>query len=490
LFKYLLNTDRGLFSIREPLSFSCTDCNKVYKLASIEYKCSECGGLLWYKPEITEVKNKFLNLESKNSFWDYSFTFPYINPDFRVTLGEGGTDCRSSKKIGSNWGVKNLYFKDETQNPTNSFKDRAAALLISHARSWDFHKIICASNGNQGASISAYTSLEGMKCVNIIPKEIDVGKKAQMIAYNSEIKEIGITVDESINYILKQKNLKEYYQCTPELNPLTIEAQKTISYEIVNQIKNLDWIIIPMGSGGTLVSLWKGFLELNKCGIIKKIPKLVGVQSQLCSPIVNEFEGKSELTRKKDEFLKSYALGILVKNPIYLKLAIKAIRESNGIALSIPENLVLTSAEKLARNEGIFAEPASALTIAALNTLVQREVVNIDDTVVCLITGSGLKAPYVLEAISSRAKTVGMGILSTKLKILTQISLSSTKGIYGSKLKEILGTVSLPAIYQHLKDLEQKELIKRYKSGKNVYYTITEKGKKVLEALDILITLF
>ena len=113
-----------------------------------------------------------------------------------------------------------------------------------------------------------------------------------------------------------------------------------------------------------------------------------------------------------------------------------------------------------------------------------------DDNVVCLITGSGLKAPYVLEALSSKAKTAGMGgILSTKLKILSQISISDKKGIHGTKLKEIIGSVSLPAIYQHLKELESRKLIHRKKEGKKVIYFITEQGKKVLDAMDVLITL-
>ena len=113
-----------------------------------------------------------------------------------------------------------------------------------------------------------------------------------------------------------------------------------------------------------------------------------------------------------------------------------------------------------------------------------------DDRIACLITGSGLKAPYVLEALSTKAKTAGMGgILSTKLKILSQISISNGKGIHGTKLKKIIGSVSLPAIYQHLKELEAKNLITRKKEGKKVIYFITEQGQKVLEAMDILITL-
>ncbi len=443
-----------------------------------------------YNTDLTEFKTKFKKVSHTPNFWEFAFAFPPIPEGFMITLGEGGTVCRKSKRLGEILGVKNLFFKDEIHNPTNSFKDRTAALLTSHARSWDYKKVICGSNGNQGASMAAYTSLEGMECLNIIPQGIDVGKEAQIIAYNSKIKVKGNSVDKAILETIKPKYNK-YYQATPEFNPLTLEAQKTIAFEIYLQMDNIDWVIIPMGSGGLLVSLWKGFNELHEAEIIKELPKFIGVQSQTLSPIVSKYRGKT--FKNKEELIsniKSYALGTLVRKPLYKDLAVDAIKKTNGIALDVPENLILTSLEDLGRNEGIFAEPSSAMTVAALNVLKQEDTIKSTDTVVCLITASGLKAPYVLEAISSRTKTLGTGgILSTKLKILSQISISSKKGIYGSKLKDIIGSVSLPAIYQHLKDLESKDLIERKKEGKNVLYFITEEGKKALEALEVLIKL-
>jgi threonine synthase len=472
------------------ITYICTDCDQTFELNSIIYKCPNCNGILWVKTPEENIQ-KFFHQERKfTNFWDFKKLFPQINHEFSVTLGEGITPCRPSKKLGTIWGIKNLYFKDETHNPTNSFKDRAAALLISHARRLDYNKVLCASNGNQGASIAAYASLEGMKCLNIIPEKIDVGKKAQMIAYNSKIKTEGKYSDEAIQEALNPK-YKNYYQCTPEYNPLTIEGQKTISYELFDQIGKIDGVIIPMGSGGLLVSIWKGFKELLQTGHISELPKMIGVQTKTSSPIVDKYNEVNKQMIKENEAINSYALGILVREPFYQELALKAIKETNGIALAIQENLMLSSAEELASKEGIFAEPASALTVAALNSLFQQKIIKKDEKIVCIITGSGLKTPYMLEALSTRAKTAGMGgILSTKLKILSQVSISKEKGIYGSKIKELMGTISLPAIYQHLKELETKELISRRKEGKTVFYTITNKGKKVLEALETLIALF
>ena len=405
-------------------------------------------------------------------------------------MGEGGTPCKDSEKIGQILGLKNLSFKNETQNPyTNSFKDRVGALLISHARSWDYKKVVCASNGNQGASIAAYASLAGLKCVNIIPKEIDIGKRAQIITYNSELIIRGETVDDTLKYSL-EPHYNIYYQSTPEYNPLTIEAQKTISFEIYQQKGVPDWVVVPMGSGELLVSIWKGFSELKEADIINKIPKLIGVQSQASAPIVDNFYEKSQNKKGNKEKINSLALGVLVRNPIFKNLALKCIKKSKGTAIAIPENLILSSIDELIRNEGILAEPASALTLSAVYTLERQGIFNNDDKIICVITGSGLKAPYVLEAISSRTKTAGTGkILSTKLKILSQISLSKNNGIDGTKIREIIGSIKRAAVYQHLKELESKSLIFRKKEGRIVLYFITDSGKKVLDALDILITL-
>jgi len=404
-------------------------------------------------------------------------------------MDEGATPCNDSERIGNSIGLKNISFKNEIKNPTNSFKDRVGALLVSHARSWLYDKIICASNGNQGASIAAYCSLEGMKCVNLIPSKIDMGKKAQMIAYNSEILVKGEFVNETIKYALDKK-YEDYYQATPIYNPLTIEAQKTISFEIWKQRGVPDWIIIPMGSGELLVSIGKGFLELEASEIIDHSPKLIGVQSSVSSPIVNEFFNKKKSEINKNSVQEPHALGILDQKPLYKKLAIKLIKESQGTVIAIPEDLIVSSVDELVRNEGIFAEPSSALTLAAVHELNDKHLFDGKDQIVCLITGSGLKAPYILEAISSQTTTSGKGsIIITKLKILSQISLSSIKGISGTKIKNLIGSISLAAIYQHLYDLESKGLIYRKKEGKNVLYFISDTGKRILDALDILLTL-
>ena len=184
-----------------------------------------------------------------------------------VSLGEGTTPLHKAERLAKAVGLKDLYLKDETRNPTSSYRDRAAAFLTSNAIDQGFEALVCASNGNMGASLAAYSAKAGLICHVLVPKVVDVGKLAQMIAYDAVIEESGDIVDDSIRKAADLAKETGWYQATAELNPLVVEAQKTISYEINEQFAVPDWVIVPMGSGGTIYSLWKGFKELNSWGL-------------------------------------------------------------------------------------------------------------------------------------------------------------------------------------------------------------------------------
>ena len=180
-----------------------------------------------------------------------------------VSLGEGGTPLHKAERLAKAVGLKDLYLKDETRNPTNSYRDRAAAFLTSNAIDQGFEALVCATNGNMGASLAAYSAKAELICHVLVPKVVDVGKLAQMIAYDAVIEESGDIVDDSIRKAADLAKETGWYQATAELNPLVVEAQKTISFEINEQFTVPDWVIVSMGSGGTIYSLWKGFKELK-----------------------------------------------------------------------------------------------------------------------------------------------------------------------------------------------------------------------------------
>ena len=457
------------------MKLHCTECSAVFEPYPPRHICPKCGGLLEYELEYEKLKE--VKLSGLFNFWRYRKLLPEV--ENVATMGEGGTPLHKAKRLSKKIGVKHVFLKDETRNPTNSFRDRSAALLVSNALDLKYKAVLCATNGNLGASLAAYCAKYGLICHIIVPKLVDVGKLAQMLIYDAIIEEYGEIVDESIERAEKIAKETGWYQATAELNPLVVEAQKTIAYEIAEQLGVPDWMIVSMGSGGTIYSLWKGFKELKKLGKTESLPKMVGVQAEGCSPIINGFlKGKKHMRKPS-----THALAILVKKPLQQKLAVKAIKESKGTAVSVSDQEIFAAEQEIAKLEGIFAEPASSATIAALKKLVNNGTINKKESVACLITGSGLKATDVLQALTKKRKTIGIGLeISTKEKILRILS---EKESYGYEIWKKLGKVmTRPAVYQHLNELEQHGLITSYIKTGRKFFKITERGMRIMQAIE------
>jgi threonine synthase len=462
----------------------CSHCSSRFPPFPPKHKCEKCGRLLDYAYDFGQLKNAVLS--KPFTFWKFR---PYL-PGVRnvVTLGEGGTPLHKAERLAKEIGLKSLYLKDETRNPTNSFRDRCAALMVSNALDLGYDSVICSSNGNMGASMAAYCAKSGLTCHVIVPKMVDVGKLAQMMIYDAVIEEHGETVDESN---LRAESLAEetgWYQATAEYNPLTVEAEKTISYEVVEQFGVPDCFVVSMGSGGTIYSLWRGFNDLQALQKIEKVPRMIGVQASGCAPIVEALETDESTSAHACESY-THALGIFVRNPVNGGRALRAIKDSGGAAVTVDDSEIFAAEQEVARLEGLFAEPSSSATIAALKKLVAQGVVDECESVVCLITGSGLKATDVLQALAKKRKTAGVGLeLSTKEKILRILVREDT---YGYDLwKKIGKTMTRAAIYQHLNDLSSRGAVTFYQKEGRKYFRITERGKRALLAMDELKMLF
>jgi len=454
----------------------CTECRKIAESYLPMHRCPRCGGLLEYRLDYERLKN--VSLTGEFTFWRYRDLLPDVKN--LATMREGGTPLHEAKRLAKQMELEHVYFKDETRNPTNSFRDRGAALLVSNVLDLNSAAAVCATDGNLGASLSAYCAKYGIVCHVIIPKIVDMGKLAQMLIYDAIIEEYGETVDKSIERAEKLAKETGWYQATSELNPLVIEAQKTISFEVAEQLQVPDWFIVSMGSGGTIYSVWKGFKELHELGRVEKLPRMVGVQAEGCSPITDAY---LKVKKRRSAKPLTRAIGILVGKPMQQNLAIKAIKESNGTAISVSDQEILSAEQEAAKLEGVFAEPASSGTIAALRKLRRQSVINKDETVACLITGSGLKATDVLQALSKRRKTAIVGTeFSTKEKILRILS---QKDAYGYELWKLLGrTMTRPAIYQHLNELCDRGIVSSHTMDGKRYFAITDRGRRILQSID------
>jgi threonine synthase len=456
----------------------CGSCGSKFNAFPPKCLCEKCGGLLEYKYDHETLKRA--RFVGRFSFWRYRKFMPEVRT--AVSMREGGTPLYDAQRVSKTIGLRKFYFKDETRNPTNSFRDRCAALLISNALDLGFKSVVCATNGNLGASIAAYCARFGLTCYIVVPKSVDVGKLAQMIVYDAMIEEYGGIVDEALEKAEKVCRETGWYQGSVELNPLALEALKTIAYEVFEQVGVPDWFIVPVGSGGTLYAVWKGFRELEEIGKINVLPRMVGVQAEGCSPVVDAFLQKAQkpILREKPS---THALAILVRNPMYGSLALDAIRKSGGLALAVSDEEIFLAEREIARLEGIFAEPASAATYAAAKKLVDQGLISGADKVVCLITGSGLKATDVLQALTKRKKMAVIGLeLSTKERILRILS---EKDTYGYELWKELGKImTRAAIYQHLNELLRKGLVISYEKDGRKFFRITKLGEEVLKALE------
>ncbi|USG99398.1 pyridoxal-phosphate dependent enzyme [Thermococcus argininiproducens] len=436
----------------------CPKCGREYT-SLLPPKCS-CGTPLEIRYDYSKVKiNKWKSREK--GVWKYKELLPPVEKV--ISLKEGGTPLVRAK-LGEKVGLE-VFIKDETRNPTGSFRDRLATVGVSYGLPWSNNGFIVASDGNAAASLAAYAARANKEAFVVVPKKVDRGKLIQMIAFGAKIIRYGDSVDECIEYASELSRLNGLYDITPENNIIGVEGQKTLAFELWEEV-NPTHVIVPTGSGSNIYSIYKGFKELLEIGVIEEFPKLIAVQTENCSPIAAEI---IDIPAKRD-FTK--ALGLYVKDPINKELAINAIKESKGTAVVIRED-ELDLGERVLAKEGVFAEYSSAVVIPALLKLHEGGYFEKDDKIALVITGSGLKSYYVEE---KERFSIG----GTKLNIL---KLLREKPMYGYEVWENLEKpIKYQAVYQHVKELESLGLIEEaYKRGRRTYYRLTEKGQRLLE---------
>ncbi|MEM3546428.1 MAG: threonine synthase [Candidatus Bathyarchaeia archaeon] len=459
----------------------CVKCGSLHFPNKPWTGCLKCGGTLEFTlfDDLNVGEISFKNI---NSMWRYRSILPIPDDWDPISLMEGHTPLIKAENLGNNFKLRKLYLKDESRNPTGSFRDRAASLMVTWAYKTDFKTLIAASDGNMGVSLAAYAAKTRLNCKVIIPKNVDEGKILQLLIYGSELSEYGKYLDEAIDRTIKLAEEQNAYQATPELNPLSIEAQKTISYEIWEQLgETPDVVVVPVGSGGLLFSIWKGFMELKKLGFTNKVPRFLAVQSEGCAPIVEAFRKNSEIIEPLNP--KTRASAILVRRPTYGAKVLEILRQS-GMAISVRDDEIFKAERMLARLEGLFVEPSSSSTVAALMRLSKEGILNPDEITVCILTGSGLKVPSIFESMGYRKRMFEVGFeTSMKFRILSSLSKGERHGY--SIWKSLGGIISPQAVYQHLQDLEKRGYVESFNINGKRLYKLTEDGKQLLKVLRI-----
>jgi len=301
-----------------------------------------------------------------------------------ITLMEGNTPLVPSENIGKELGIE-LYFKYEGLNPTGSFKDRGMVLAIAKAIENGSDSVICASTGNTSASAAAYAARFNLNCAVVIPAgNIAYGKLAQAFMYGAKVIPIEGNFDEALE-LVRAISEKHNMTLVNSINPFRLEGQKTASFEVFEQLGKIpDYLALPVGNAGNISAYWMGFILMREKGISDTLPKMAGFQAEGASPIVNGRVFKSPET---------VATAIRIGNPVSWKKAEAARDESGGMIDSVTDAEILTAYKMLAEREGVFAEPASAASIAGVIKSIENGKVSKGSTVVCVLTGNGLKDP-------------------------------------------------------------------------------------------------
>ncbi|RLI80474.1 threonine synthase [Archaeoglobales archaeon] len=364
----------------------CIDCNKEYEREDI-YTC-ECGGILEVKIDLDSVDLDFKFDGDNLRVWKYGCLLPVrIKP---VSLREGGTPLYNAEYLNKQLGVK-AYIKHEGLNPSGSFKDRGKTVGVTKAIELGKKAVACASTGNTSASMAMYAAKANLNAYVLLPAgKVALGKVAQALMHGAKVIGIKGNFDKALA-LVREISEKEGFYLLNSVNPFRLEGQKTIAFEIVDEIGVPDRVVLPVGNAGNISAIFKGFKELKELGLIDSIPKMTGVQAEGANPIYKAFvEGKKDIEAMTPETI---ATAIRIGNPVNAKKALNAVYESKGLVTQVSDEEITNAQKLLAAKEGIGVEPASAASVAGLIKLVGEGRIEGDEIVVCITTGHLLKDP-------------------------------------------------------------------------------------------------
>ena len=366
---------------------TCSGCKKEYSINTKIWKCT-CGSPLDVTYSIDFSKRYFEKIKDRTyTVWRYHEMLP-VDKKSIVSLGEGCAPIikRKFQKI-------NLYLKIDYLNPTGSFKDRGSTVLISFLKRLGVKEIVEDSSGNAGASIAAYSSAAGMKCSIYVPEKAPHPKIMQIKSYNAEI--VKVSGDRSRVHEEALKASKKSFYAGHLWNPLFIEGLKTLSYEIYEHGISVDAVVVPIGSGGNAIGIYKGFRDLLEMDAITSMPRIYGVQAVGYAPIYEALY-REYRTEKVDE---PFADGIAVPDPPRKNQIARIIRETEGDVVLVNNYQILQALRKLAK-WGFFVEPTSATVLAATEYLIDSGMLDSHEKILLPLTGFGFKALDKIEKIS------------------------------------------------------------------------------------------
>ena len=380
--------------MRNVISAVCIKCG-----AEIEPKpnitvCPHCGGLMDIKYDYKYIYSRVSPSDIKErrdySMWRYREFLPVEESTPNTPLRVGWSPFYEVPKLAEIIGIKKLWIKDDGINPTASLKDRASAMAVAKAYEAKADTIACSSTGNAASSLAGNAAAAGYKTYIFVPSRAPKGKVAQLMIFGANVISVQGSYEETFRLSAEAIDRWGWYNRNAAINPYLLEGKKTVSLEIAEQMdfKMPDYVAVSVGDGCTIAGVWKGFKDLYSAGFIDRLPKLISVQAAGCCPINTELQtGKPWQPMEENTIADSIAVGV----PRNADKALRAVRESNGVAVNVTDEEILAAMRMLGRTCGLFGEPAGVTGAAGIKKARQLGLIPADATVVGIISGNGLK---------------------------------------------------------------------------------------------------
>jgi threonine synthase len=387
-----------------PSNLRCSKCAKPFKPDQLLNLC-ECGGPLLVEYDLDAIRKIWRREDLKRpqtpaSMWRYAPVLP-LDTGEAVSLAEGWTPLLQVRELGASMGARRLYIKDEGQNPTHSFKARGLCCAVSMAKKLGAKKLAIPSAGNAAGALAAYAAAAGLEAHIFMPTDVPQSNYLESMACGAYVTLVDGLISDCGRIVADRREREGWFEVSTLKEPYRIEGKKTMGYEVAEQFewKLPNAILYPCGGGVGLIGMWKAFAEMEALGWIgSERPKMIAVQASGCAPITRAFEAGAPAS----EFWQNahtVSSGLRVPKALGDFLVLKAVRESQGTAISISDEESIDAGLELARLEGIFAAPEGGACVAAARRLFASGFLQPDDAVVIYNTGSGVKYT---EAYSSR----------------------------------------------------------------------------------------
>ncbi|MGC2236243.1 MAG: threonine synthase [Pyrinomonadaceae bacterium] len=381
----------------------CSACAEKYEPNKLYNLCAACGKPLMVAYDL-EKAAKTLTKESLKScvptLWRYAEVLPVEKSENQISLGEGFTPLHKAENLGARYGLKNLYIKDESLNPTQSFKARGMTAAVSMAKELGVKKVAAPSAGNAAGALSAYAALAGMECFIFVPVDTPKACVIECRVLGANVTLVDGLITDCGRIVGERKEAEGWFDVSTLKEPYRVEGKKTMGYELAEQMnwQLPDVILYPTGGGTGLIGMWKAFDEMEQMGWIdSRRPRMVSVQSIGCAPIVKAFhEGETSAT--EFENAHTVASGLRVPKAIGDFIMLDILRKSGGTAVAVSDEELIEGAKEIGFAEGIFAAPEGGALVSAMKKLLDTGEIGKDERIVLFNTGSGIKYLEAFEA--------------------------------------------------------------------------------------------